>query len=267
MSAVSDISDPTKIEGREERNSTLLYKPNPPSKDILEEAARLGYTLTELNPDQHGEVISIVEELAPKLRSGMPKGIFVAHGKPQLLAQMSPYTGEIMISQAILDSLNSEELRFIIGHELRHFRHHIDRKLPTRISWILMCGYGESVVNWLERNNLPGDKFARTLFDRFIDAESKKVDNLEREADIAGSCVSSPDAAIGALTKIYARHIQIEFEDLKLIPEDELSEIFDEDDRLLRSRVHPLHKIILGKRTFIDRMADIKQASCLPTRG
>lgn len=77
-----------------------------------------------ISPEQAPEIYAITQELAERARIPMPKLYWIASASPNAFATgRSPNHAAVALTQGLVQSLNTEELKGVIAHELGHVIH------------------------------------------------------------------------------------------------------------------------------------------------
>lgn len=99
--------------------------------------------------EQAPEIYAITEELAHKAGIPVPKIYWVANAAANAFATgRDPEHATIVLTQGLVQSLNSEELRGVIGHEMGHVIHR-DTLTSTIVATLAgVIGYAAMMMRW-----------------------------------------------------------------------------------------------------------------------
>lgn len=105
---------------------------------IVERSMHVKYVTEEQSPELH----QIVSELA--MNAGIPKpkiGVSETNVPNAFASGRTKRNGRVCVTRGILNTLNREELKAVLGHELSHIKHN-DMAVTTLISAVpLICYY------------------------------------------------------------------------------------------------------------------------------
>jgi heat shock protein HtpX len=101
------------------------------------------YRVKKVSPTEEPELYGMVEKLSSRSHIKTPQLMIAKIPLPNAFAYGSPLTGNrVAITTGLLNTLDSEEVEAVIGHELGHLRHHdvqimmFVSILPALLYWI-----------------------------------------------------------------------------------------------------------------------------------
>lgn len=102
-----------------------------------------------ISKEQAPEIYRITEELAQRAGIPVPKLYWVASTSPNAFATgRDPKHAAIALSQGLVQMLNTEELRGVIGHEMGHIIHR-DTLTSTIVATLAgVISYGAMMMRW-----------------------------------------------------------------------------------------------------------------------
>jgi len=98
--------------------------------------------MVEADKKNYAWIYEIVDELCKKTKTPKPKKIFIANiGAPNAFVfGRTPKSANLVITRGLINSLDKEELKAVIGHELGHINHK-DMVVMTIVSAIPVIAY------------------------------------------------------------------------------------------------------------------------------
>jgi heat shock protein HtpX len=104
---------------------------------IIKWSSRLRY----LEPDEHPELHEMVEELAKQSNVPVPRLAISESKEPNAFVFGRTRKGStLVVHQGLLDILNKNEIRAVLGHEIGHLKHN-DMVVITVVSFVPMLAY------------------------------------------------------------------------------------------------------------------------------